>query len=247
MKSIVVIRILFLFSAVQADLILENAKKYGYSVKIHSTITTDGYNITLHQFPKENSNASVLLVHGLVGCGSIWTYHRESLLFLLADAGYDVWVYSARGTTLSRGHTKLNENDEAYWNYSLHELGVFDLSATIDYVLENNLNKSLSLIGFSQGTTTSLILLSTLPEYNKKLKSLYLLAPVVFVNKANAEFMDTFVHSYIHKLDFSRLQHSFIIQTICRFSSICAKTIIGEPNDHFKAVSSIFWPKNMFF
>lgn len=47
--------------------------------------------------------------HGLV--------QLSLLAFLLADAGYDVWLGNYRGTEYSEGHTHLNVTQRDYWNY----------------------------------------------------------------------------------------------------------------------------------
>ena len=44
--------------------------------------------------------------------------------YILADAGYDVWMGNNRGTPFSKGHRKLSSDDKAYWDYYQMELGM---------------------------------------------------------------------------------------------------------------------------
>lgn len=50
----------------------------------------------------------------------------SELAYLLADAGYDVWLANARGTEPSRAHIRLNPNgfwQKKYWSFSWHQIG----------------------------------------------------------------------------------------------------------------------------
>ena len=38
--------------------------------------------------------------------------------YVLADAGYDVWLGNYRGNTYSRKHESLNPEDYTFWQYS---------------------------------------------------------------------------------------------------------------------------------
>eukprot|EP01018_Ginkgo_biloba_P027222 Gb_28603 [translate_table: standard] len=56
----------------------------------------------------------VFLYHGIMQGGDIWVLNepRESLAFLLADVGYDVWIGSTRSSTFSYGHITYNRADK---------------------------------------------------------------------------------------------------------------------------------------
>lgn len=106
----------------------------------------------------------------------------EFSVFRLANLGFDIWLLNNRGLSYSRGHSFLNNNSSQYWNFSFHELGVYDVPNTINYILNKTGHKSLYLFGHSQGGTVQAVMLSKLPEYNKKVKLSIQLAPGIYVN-----------------------------------------------------------------
>ena len=90
--------------------------KYSYPVETHTVVSEDGYIVTLHRipygrlnsktaenFPEEagSTRPAVLLHHGLLCTSADWLMQPEedSLPFLLANAGYDVWLGNARGSS----------------------------------------------------------------------------------------------------------------------------------------------------
>ncbi|KAL5078985.1 hypothetical protein RYX36_007406, partial [Vicia faba] len=54
----------------------------------------------------------------------------QSLAFLLADNGFDVWIANSRGTKYSHQHTSFSSNSSDYLNWSWDELVAYDLPAT---------------------------------------------------------------------------------------------------------------------
>lgn len=62
---------------------------------------------------------------------------------------------------------------------------MYDIPATIDYVLNVTNYKKLHYIGHSQGCTSFLVLVSSKPEYNEKLNIAVLLAPAVFMRNVD--------------------------------------------------------------
>lgn len=91
-----------------------------------------------------------------------------SLALFLWRAGYDVWISNQRGTLFSRKHKKLQISDRTYWDFSFHEIGIYDISAQIKHIhsLTKHSNK-IVFIGHSLGTTTGLVYASARAEEAK--------------------------------------------------------------------------------
>lgn len=106
--------------------------------------------------------------------------------FLLADKDYDVWLGNTRGNTYSCNHLKYNpygssSDRKKFWAFSWHQIGVYDLPAMIDYVLNETDKTQLQFIGHSQGTTAFYVMCSEKPEYISKVQIMHALAPIAFM------------------------------------------------------------------
>ncbi|XP_070610012.1 lysosomal acid lipase/cholesteryl ester hydrolase-like [Erythrolamprus reginae] len=97
----------------------------------------------------------VLLVCGILTEGRSWILNlpSNSLGFVLADAGYDVWLINNRGTSWSRRHQNLTIDQEEFWNFSFHEMAIYDIPAAINFILNKTKQNSLYYIGHSQGAS----------------------------------------------------------------------------------------------
>ncbi|XP_058527308.1 lipase member J isoform X2 [Ochotona princeps] len=147
---------------------------WGYPDEKYDIVTEDGYILDLYRIPygKANNNNSaqrlvVYLQHGLLTSASSWVSNlpNNSLGFVLADAGYDVWMGNSRGSTWSRKH-------------SFDEMAKYDIPASIDFVVKQTGQEEIFYIGHSQGTTIAFIAFSTLPKIAEKIKIFFALAPV---------------------------------------------------------------------
>ncbi|XP_019876909.2 lipase 3-like [Aethina tumida] len=165
-------------------------KKYNYTLEDHTVTTSDGYILGLHRITTGRNGIyategkpPILLVHGLISSSMDYVNYGpgRSLGLMLADGGYDVWLVNCRGNTWSRKHKTLSTTDREFYQFSFHEIGVYDLPATIDYILDKTNKDQLSYIGHSQGCTTFFIMGSVKPDYMKKINVMAALAPAVFM------------------------------------------------------------------
>ncbi|XP_026835082.1 lipase 3 [Drosophila erecta] len=158
--------------------------KYGHQVETHYAFTTDGYKLCLHRIPKSGATP-VLLVHGLMSSSDSWVQFGPSqgLAYILSQNGYDVWMLNTRGNIYSEEHLAGRESDKAFWDFSFHEIGQYDLPAAIDLILLQTKMPSIQYIGHSQGSTAFFVMCSERPEYATKISLMQSLSPSVYMEK----------------------------------------------------------------
>ncbi|XP_074286262.1 triacylglycerol lipase 1-like isoform X2 [Silene latifolia] len=169
--------------------------------------TQDGYLLALQRVSASSGDtlnlrrrSPVLLQHGLFMAGDAWFLNpnEQSLGFLLADRGFDVWVANVRGTRWSHGHVSLLERSKAFWDWSWEELALHDLPAMIAYVNQLT-NSKVFLVGHSQGTIMSLAAL-TQPDVVKMVEGAALLCPISYLQHVNAPFVLRMVNMHLDKM-----------------------------------------------
>jgi lysosomal acid lipase/cholesteryl ester hydrolase len=109
----------------------------------------------------------------------------------LANKGYDVWLGNNRGNKYSRNHMKLNPNaDPKFWEYSFHEMGLYDIPAMISKIKRTTGVSKVSYIGHSQGTSQMFAGISLKPDYYKSvLNGFIALGPVVYMRNLGSVFL----------------------------------------------------------
>ncbi|XP_059055760.1 lipase 3-like, partial [Achroia grisella] len=155
-------------------------QKYGYPVEQHEVQTSDGYLLTMFRIP--NDGPPVLLMHGALSSSDdfLTIGSNSGLAYLLADAGYDVWMGNTRGNVHSRRHISLSPSCAEFWDFSWEEHGLYDVPAKIDYILDKTGEEQLIYISHSMGSTMYFVCCSLLPEYNSKIKLMVALSAVAF-------------------------------------------------------------------
>uniref|UniRef100_A0AAY5KDN6 Lipase n=1 Tax=Esox lucius TaxID=8010 RepID=A0AAY5KDN6_ESOLU len=168
--------------------ISEIIRHWGYPAEEHDIITEDGYILSVNRIPSnlkysQDSKPAVFLQHGLLAAGSNWVTNlpNTSLAYLLADAGYDVWIGNSRGNTWSRRHVTLRPDQNEFWQFSYDEMAKKDLPAVVNHILKTTGQDQIYYVGHSQGTTIAFIAFSSMPELASKIKMFFALAPVATV------------------------------------------------------------------
>ncbi|KAK1306174.1 Triacylglycerol lipase 2 [Acorus calamus] len=175
---------------------------FGYQCEEHKVTTQDGYILSLQRIPVGRSGGSpsggppVLLQHGVLMDGITWLLNApdESLAFILADNGYDVWIANTRGTKWSRGHVSLSTNDSAYWDWSWDELMAYDLPATLAYVHDQTAQK-IHYVGHSLGTLIALASFSKL-QLLDIVRSAALLSPIAYLEDVSSPIAQAAAKSF---------------------------------------------------
>jgi len=165
----------------------------GYGAAAYTVTTSDGYILTLHRItsspksPQADGKPVVFLQHGILCSSADWLLipTETSLGFMLADAGYDVWLGNARGNTYSTAHVSLDTSSYDFWDFSWDEMGEYDIPAVIPYILNSTNQAQLYYVGHSMGNTMFYVAMSAHPELNQYIKAQFSLAPVAWT--ANIE------------------------------------------------------------
>lgn len=148
-----------------------------------------------------------------------------------------MWLGNARGTDPSLAHISFNPNGKGqkdFWSYTWHEIGLYDISASIDHILSITNQKKINYLAHSQGGSALMVLLSMFPEYNNKINEANLLAPAAYLKNIRNPFFKVISDFYkpikaaaealrIHKINFN---HDILIK-IAEFA--CRKSHATTP------------------
>ncbi|XP_015354449.1 lipase member K [Marmota marmota marmota] len=229
---------------------------WGYPCEKYDVVTKDGYILGTYRIPhgrrcprKTAPKPVVYLQHGLIASASDWICNlpNNSLAFLLADSGYDVWMGNSRGNTWSRKHLKLSPKSSEYWAFSLDEMAKYDLPATINLIIEKTGQEQLYYVGHSQGTTIAFIAFSTNPELAKRIKIFFALAPVVTVKYTRSPIkkLTTLSRRTIKALFGDKMfsPHTLMEQFIA--TKMCNRKIFHHMCSNFMFTVTGFDPQNL--
>ncbi|KAG9133655.1 hypothetical protein Leryth_021644 [Lithospermum erythrorhizon] len=146
----------------------------------------------------------VLLQHGLLVDGMTWLLNSpgQSLAFILADSGFDVWISNIRGTRFSRRHVTLNANiNPEFWDWTWDDLIMNDLPAVINFIFKQT-GQKLHYVGHSLGTLMALASFSSGNEKQvvDKVKSAALLSPIAYLSHMTTAFGVVAARSFVGEI-----------------------------------------------
>ncbi|GMF32602.1 unnamed protein product [Phytophthora lilii] len=192
--------------------VMEIVQARGYYVEEHKVTTSDNYILTMYRLPKtykesqQNTSAAankpaVYLIHGLLDSSFtfVCNFRNQSLAFVLADAGYDVWLGNNRGTTWSNQHVEYTTDDDEYWAFSWQEMALYDMPAMLNYVLDITGHSTLSYVGHSEGTMQAFAGFSVNQDLAKKVSYFGALGPVAYLGHITPVF-ELMAKTYLDKL-----------------------------------------------
>uniref|UniRef100_A0A0D9XA32 Lipase n=1 Tax=Leersia perrieri TaxID=77586 RepID=A0A0D9XA32_9ORYZ len=206
---------------------------FGYACEEHEVTTPDGYILGMQRIPRGRrvtggggGRQPVILQHGVLVDGMTWLLGspEESLPYILADQGFDVWIANNRGTRWSRRHVSLDPSSRSYWNWSWDDLVVNDMPAIVDYVCSHSGQKP-HYVGHSMGTLVALAAFSE-GRLVDKLKSAALLSPVAYLSHITTPigiviakaFAGELISDFLGIAEFNPAspQVSNLVRTFCR-------------------------------
>ncbi|OVA03063.1 hypothetical protein BVC80_8859g17 [Macleaya cordata] len=150
--------------------------------------------------------------HGQGGDAWFLNSEEQSLGFILADQGFDVWVGNVRGTRWSHGHISLSENDKEFWDWSWQELALNDLTEMINYIYSIT-NSKMYFVGHSQGTIMALAAFAR-TDIVDKVDAAALLCPISYLGHISAQFVLRAVGTHLDQVGFFDIG-VHLINSIC--------------------------------
>ncbi|EDS40259.1 lipase 1 [Culex quinquefasciatus] len=159
----------------------DHIRRYKINSERYRVTTSDGYDLAAFRLrPTVPIRGVALLQHGIRQSSADWLVQYANLPAQLLDIGIEVWLGDSRASPESLGNRTADP-----WAFSFHEIGMYDLPALIDAALQISKFKRIHLVGYSEGSTAALVLLSELPSYNAKIASLNLIAPAAYMSNSD--------------------------------------------------------------
>jgi pimeloyl-ACP methyl ester carboxylesterase len=213
-----------------------------YAFERHKVLTKDGYWLTMFRILGKKgesaqealvqSKPAVFMQHGVVDSADTFIMNDEKRApaFMLANAGYDVWLGNTRGNKYSREHRYLDPDDdddkEEFFNYSFEEMAEFDIPAFIEHIRRETGKDKIGVLAHSQGATSVLVKMSDdIDWWNERVAVFACLGGVTKLEHTSSQLIkdlanQKYVMSAIKRIGVVELFPSNYLQNKV-FSSIC--------------------------
>jgi len=181
----------------------------------------------------------MILQHGLLDCSFSWIVNGEgqALPYVLADAGYEVWMTNNRGNRYTKTHSKFTQKDDykPFWGFSWDEMAQYDVPANTEYIKRVSGVDKVHYIGHSQGTTQWFAHLSVNTTNQARYKSFIGLGPVMYVQHVGGIFsyplIEELLYEFLNFLGLGELMamsgdNSALFGEICDFGSFVCENVI---------------------
>ncbi|XP_050567928.1 lysosomal acid lipase/cholesteryl ester hydrolase-like [Cygnus atratus] len=142
----------------------EMIRYHGYPCEEYEVTTKDGYILGVFRIPSGRNMQNT-------------------------DVGYDVWLGNSRGNTWSSKHKTLKPCQKEFWQFSFHEIGIYDLPAELYFIMNKTGQKDVYYVGHSEGSTAGFVAFSTYPELAQRVKVFFALGPVATITYATSPFV----------------------------------------------------------
>ncbi|KYO42359.1 hypothetical protein Y1Q_0022214 [Alligator mississippiensis] len=189
----------------------------GYPSEEHEVLTDDGYYLGMNRIP-----------HGRDSPGS--TGPRPAVLLQHALAlDSSNWLGNSRGNSWSRRHRNLSVDQEAFWDFSFHEMAIYDLPAMIDFILHKTGQEKIFYGGHAQGSVIGFIVFSVMPQLAQKVKMLFVLGPAYTLQNIKG-FLQIFgLLDVMLKLIFGKKEFCLLNKRLRAFTArMCSNPLIDR-------------------
>mmetsp|Transcript_6606 Transcript_6606/g.7352 ORF Transcript_6606/g.7352 Transcript_6606/m.7352 type:complete len:406 (-) Transcript_6606:42-1259(-) len=177
----------------------------GYQFETHKIVTEDQYINTAWRIvgkieegefedPPEKKPC-VILQHGLLDNSATWLIPNATtaLPYMLVDEGYDVWMTNSRGNINSYEHMNPAEynvfdSSSKFFDFSWDEMGKYDVTANLNYVISHSNYDKAFYVGHSQGVTQFFVASDVISDLGDKIAGFIGLGPVMYVGNMYSLF-----------------------------------------------------------
>ena len=177
--------------------------------------------------------------------GPITSLNR-SVVFMLANNGFDVWLVNTRGSINNQKRkpfNKLNKKKRGYWDYSFDDIIEYELGNQLNAVLKHSKSEKVSIFCFSFSTILLLSFLGQNEQFAKnKVHKLIVQAPLM-TNKD----MGIAAKLVLHIINAVPPEVGTPITELGLFSKITRKTFVELSKDPkrrytvMKGINSLIW------